>query len=107
DYYDTEGDILYLEKLLNEDPSPNLPLMKNDDLKQVDITMTKPSIEKYAFLEGTDKLPIIISKELKDEEKAALLKTKRRPPSLALMGRLPTDACLSVYVMLRARSKGA
>ncbi|GJR53750.1 reverse transcriptase domain-containing protein [Tanacetum coccineum] len=33
DYYDTEGDILYLEKLLNEYPSPNLPLMKNDDLK--------------------------------------------------------------------------
>ncbi|GJV21027.1 reverse transcriptase domain-containing protein [Tanacetum coccineum] len=29
---------------------------------------------KYAFLEGTDKLPVIISKELKDEEKAALLK---------------------------------
>ncbi|GJU42747.1 reverse transcriptase domain-containing protein [Tanacetum coccineum] len=27
-----------------------------------------------AFLEGTDKLPVIISKELKDEEKAALLK---------------------------------
>ncbi|GKF90543.1 hypothetical protein Tco_0274244, partial [Tanacetum coccineum] len=24
DYYDTKGDILYLEKLLNEDPSPNL-----------------------------------------------------------------------------------
>ncbi|GJS41992.1 reverse transcriptase domain-containing protein [Tanacetum coccineum] len=42
DYYDTEGDILYLEKLLNEDPSPNLPLMKNDDLKQVDVAMTKP-----------------------------------------------------------------
>ncbi|GKB82333.1 reverse transcriptase domain-containing protein [Tanacetum coccineum] len=88
DYYDTEGDILYLEKLLNEDPSPNLPPMKNDDLKQVDVTMTKPSIEEppelelkdlpshleYAFLEGTDKLPVIISKELKDEEKAALLK---------------------------------
>ncbi|GJS87073.1 reverse transcriptase domain-containing protein [Tanacetum coccineum] len=33
-------------------------------------------------------------------------KTKRRPPSLALMGRLPTDVCLLVYVMLRARSKG-
>ncbi|GJS41567.1 reverse transcriptase domain-containing protein [Tanacetum coccineum] len=47
DYYDTEGDILYLEKLLNEDPSLTLPLMKNDDLKQ---------------------------RELKDEEKAALLK---------------------------------
>nr|GEY54097.1 reverse transcriptase domain-containing protein [Tanacetum cinerariifolium] len=84
DYYDTEGHILYLEKLLNENPSPNLPPMKNEDLKQVDVTMTKPSIElelkdlpshlEYAFLEGTDKLPVIISKELKDEEKAALLK---------------------------------
>nr|GFA72491.1 reverse transcriptase domain-containing protein [Tanacetum cinerariifolium] len=29
DYYDTEGDILYLEKLLNEDPSPILPLAKD------------------------------------------------------------------------------
>ncbi|GKD19579.1 hypothetical protein Tco_1208737, partial [Tanacetum coccineum] len=88
DYYDTKGDILYLEKLLNEDPSPNLPPMKNDDLKQVDVTMTKPSIEEppelelkdlsshleYAFLEGTDKLPVIISKKLKEEEKSALLK---------------------------------
>ncbi|GJU88637.1 DNA-directed DNA polymerase [Tanacetum coccineum] len=88
DYYDTEGDILYLEKLLNEDPSLTLPPMKNDDLKQVDVTMTKPSIEEppklelkdlpshleYTFLEGTDKLPVIISKELKNEEKAAFLK---------------------------------
>nr|GEV83825.1 reverse transcriptase domain-containing protein [Tanacetum cinerariifolium] len=88
DYYDTEGDILYLEKLLNEDPSLNLFSMMNKGLKQADITMMKPSIEEpsklklkdlpshleYAFLEGTDKLPVIISKELKDEEKAALLK---------------------------------
>ncbi|GJV63237.1 retrotransposon protein, putative, ty1-copia subclass [Tanacetum coccineum] len=88
DYYDTEGYILYLEKLLNEEPSPTLPPMKNDDLKQIDVTMTKPSIEeppklelkdlpphlKYAFLEGNDKLPVMISKELKDEEKDALLK---------------------------------
>ncbi|GJZ81960.1 reverse transcriptase domain-containing protein [Tanacetum coccineum] len=33
-----------------------------------------PSHLEYAFLEGTDKLPVIISKELKDKEKAALLK---------------------------------
>nr|GEX82667.1 reverse transcriptase domain-containing protein [Tanacetum cinerariifolium] len=46
DYYDTEEDILYLDKLLNEDPSSNLPPMKNEDLKQADITMTKPSIEE-------------------------------------------------------------
>nr|GEW70688.1 reverse transcriptase domain-containing protein [Tanacetum cinerariifolium] len=90
DYYDTKGDILYLEKLLNEDPSLNLPPIKNEDLKQVDVTMTKPSIEEpselelkdlpsqieYAFLEGINKLPVIISKELKDKEKAALLKEK-------------------------------
>ncbi|GKG46227.1 hypothetical protein Tco_0501073, partial [Tanacetum coccineum] len=49
DYYDTEGDILYLEKLLNEDPSQNLPPMKT--LKQVDVTMTKPSIEEPPELE--------------------------------------------------------
>ncbi|GKF45017.1 hypothetical protein Tco_0131569, partial [Tanacetum coccineum] len=88
DYYDTEGYILYLEKLLNEDPSLTLPPMKNDDLKQVDITLTNPSIEEplelelknlpshleYAFLEGTDKLPVIISKELKVDKKSTLLK---------------------------------
>ncbi|GJW04259.1 reverse transcriptase domain-containing protein [Tanacetum coccineum] len=86
--FDPVGDILLLEKLLNEDPSPNLPPMKKEDLKQVDATMTKTSIEEppelelkdlpshleYAFLEETDKLPVIISKELKDEENAALLK---------------------------------
>nr|GEX21799.1 reverse transcriptase domain-containing protein [Tanacetum cinerariifolium] len=88
DYYDTEGDILYLEKVLNEDHSLNLPPKKNEDLKLDDATMTKPSIEEplelelkdlpsyleYAFLEGIDKLPVIISKELKDEEKAAIFK---------------------------------
>nr|GEW21892.1 reverse transcriptase domain-containing protein [Tanacetum cinerariifolium] len=88
DYYDMEGDILYLEKLLNEDPSLNLPPVKIEDLKKVNATMTKPSIKEpselelkelpshleYVFLEGTDKLPVIISKELKDEEKYALLK---------------------------------
>nr|GEY89137.1 reverse transcriptase domain-containing protein [Tanacetum cinerariifolium]GEY89405.1 reverse transcriptase domain-containing protein [Tanacetum cinerariifolium] len=138
----TEEDILYLEKLLNEDPSLNLPLVKTEDLKQVDATMTKPSIEEppkierkelpshleYAFLEGNDKLPVIISKELKDEEKSSLLKggiivvknedneliptrfrlthkTKKRLHSLALMERLPNDVCLLVYAMLQARSK--
>nr|GEV88048.1 DNA-directed DNA polymerase [Tanacetum cinerariifolium] len=88
DYYDTEGDVLYLEKLLNEYPSPNLPLIKNEDLKQVDVTIMKPLIEEppklklkdlpshleYAFLERTDKLRVIISKELKNDEKAILLK---------------------------------
>nr|GEV28009.1 reverse transcriptase domain-containing protein [Tanacetum cinerariifolium] len=57
DYYDTEGDIIYLEKLLNEDPSLNLPSIKNEDLKQADVNMTKPSIEEPLKLELKD-LPI-------------------------------------------------
>nr|GEU81104.1 reverse transcriptase domain-containing protein [Tanacetum cinerariifolium] len=83
-FYDPEGDILYLEKLLNDDPS-QLPLM---DLKQAEETKAKSSIEEpsklelkelpshleYDFLEETDKLPIIIAKDLKDVEKEALSK---------------------------------
>nr|GEY24924.1 reverse transcriptase domain-containing protein [Tanacetum cinerariifolium] len=40
DDFDPEGDIALIEKLLNKDSSPNIPPMKNEDLKQVDITMT-------------------------------------------------------------------
>ncbi|GKC21417.1 reverse transcriptase domain-containing protein [Tanacetum coccineum] len=86
DFYDTEGDILYLEQLLNEDPSPTPPPKKNEDLKEV--TKAKPSIEEppelelkdlpshleYAYLEENNKLPVIIAKGLKDNEKEALLK---------------------------------
>ncbi|GKE19746.1 hypothetical protein Tco_1431258, partial [Tanacetum coccineum] len=70
------GDFILEEIVTFLHPSPTLPPMKNDDLKQVDVTMTKPSIEEppelelkdlpshleYAFLEGTDKLSVIISK---------------------------------------------
>ncbi|GJR75061.1 reverse transcriptase domain-containing protein [Tanacetum coccineum] len=86
DFYDTEGDILYLEQLLNEDPSPTPSPKKNEELKEV--TKAKPSIEEppelelkdlpshleYAYLEENDKLPVIIAKGLKDDEKEALLK---------------------------------
>ncbi|GKE88752.1 reverse transcriptase domain-containing protein [Tanacetum coccineum] len=81
---DPEGDICLIKKLLNNDPF-QLPLM---DLKQVEVTKEKSSIEEplelelkdlpshleYAYLEGTDKLPVIIAKSLKDDEKEALLK---------------------------------
>ncbi|GJT65686.1 reverse transcriptase domain-containing protein [Tanacetum coccineum] len=85
-YYDSEGDILLLEKFLNDDPSsPPLPPQelkvvepKNekssiDEPPEVELKDLPPHLE-YAFLEGTDKLPIIIAKDLKDEEKAALIK---------------------------------
>ncbi|GKB18568.1 reverse transcriptase domain-containing protein [Tanacetum coccineum] len=88
DFYDTEGYILYLEQLLNEDPSPTLPPKKNEDLKQSEVAKAKPSIEEpselelkdlpshleYAYLEENEKLPVIIAKGLKYDEKEALLK---------------------------------
>nr|GFA77849.1 reverse transcriptase domain-containing protein [Tanacetum cinerariifolium] len=78
------GDILYLEKLLNDDPS-QLPLM---ELKQAEETKAESSLEEppelelkelpshleYAFLEETDKLPIIIATDLNEVEKEALIK---------------------------------
>ncbi|GKA83622.1 reverse transcriptase domain-containing protein [Tanacetum coccineum] len=83
--FDPEGELLLLEKLLNDDPSSPLP---PKELPFVEIKMIKsfiddppelelkdlPSHLEYTFLEGTDKLPVIISKKLKDKEKAALLK---------------------------------
>nr|GEV05038.1 reverse transcriptase domain-containing protein [Tanacetum cinerariifolium] len=83
-FYDPEGDILYLEKSLNDDPSQLPPI----DPKQAEETKAKSSIEeppevelkelpshlKYAFLEDTDKLPVIIAKDLKNVEKEALIK---------------------------------
>ncbi|GJY65188.1 reverse transcriptase domain-containing protein [Tanacetum coccineum] len=83
--FDPEGDIRLLEKLLNDDPSSPLPLKEHniEELKMIKSSIDDPlelelkdlpSHFEYAFLEGTDKLPVIISKELKDEEKAALLK---------------------------------
>nr|GEW27856.1 reverse transcriptase domain-containing protein [Tanacetum cinerariifolium] len=84
--FDLEGDIRLLEELLNNDPSssPLPPKELNvEEIKTVKSSIDEPpklklkelpSHLEYAFLEGTDKLPIIISIELKDEEKYALLK---------------------------------
>ncbi|GJW33659.1 reverse transcriptase domain-containing protein [Tanacetum coccineum] len=83
--FDPEGDIRLLEKLLNDDSSSPLPpkelnfeelkIIKSsiDDPPELELK-DLPSHLEYTFLEENDKLPIIISKELKDEEKAALLK---------------------------------
>nr|GEZ11249.1 reverse transcriptase domain-containing protein [Tanacetum cinerariifolium]GEZ15807.1 reverse transcriptase domain-containing protein [Tanacetum cinerariifolium] len=93
-YYDIEGDILLLEAFLNDDlslPSPTqrmyLPQIKKelkiyeakndkssiDEPPEVELKDLPPHLE-YAFLEGDDKFPIIIAKELSVEEKAALIK---------------------------------
>nr|GEV96806.1 reverse transcriptase domain-containing protein [Tanacetum cinerariifolium] len=81
---DLEGDICLIEKLFNDDPF-QLPPM---DLKQGEVAKAKSLIEEppdlelkdlpshleYAYLEGVDKLPVIIAKDLKVDEKEALLK---------------------------------
>nr|GFA50782.1 reverse transcriptase domain-containing protein [Tanacetum cinerariifolium] len=85
-YYDSEGDILLFEEFLNDDPSsPPLPPQelkifepKNekssiDEPHVVELKDLPPHLE-YVFLEGDDKLPVIIAKDLKDEEKTALIK---------------------------------
>ncbi|GJZ93942.1 reverse transcriptase domain-containing protein, partial [Tanacetum coccineum] len=83
--FDPEGDLLLLEKLLNNDLSSPLPpkelhfkeikTIKSsiDDPPELELK-DLPSHLEYAFLKGTDKLLVVISKELNDEEKAALLK---------------------------------
>ncbi|GKA35140.1 hypothetical protein Tco_0721631 [Tanacetum coccineum] len=92
-YYDPEGDILLLEAFLNDDPSLPPPTQGNylpeirKELKVCEAKTDKSSIDEppevelkdlpphldYAFLEGNDKLPIIIAKDLSVEEKAALI----------------------------------
>nr|GEY62563.1 DNA-directed DNA polymerase [Tanacetum cinerariifolium] len=66
-YYDSEGDILLLEAILNSDTSSPSPIMNN-------LCLRLPPHLEYAFLEGDNKLPVIIAKELGDEEKSALIK---------------------------------
>ncbi|GJV29485.1 reverse transcriptase domain-containing protein [Tanacetum coccineum] len=63
DDFDPEGDLLLLEKLLNDDPSSPLP---PKELNLEELKTVKSSI--------ADKLPVIIAKNLKDDEKARLLK---------------------------------
>ncbi|GJY10480.1 hypothetical protein Tco_0378665 [Tanacetum coccineum] len=85
DNFDPEGDLLLLKKLLNDDPSSPLPpkelhveelkIVKSsiDDPPELELK-DLPSHLEYAFLEGTDKLPVIIAKDLKEDEKVRLLK---------------------------------
>nr|GFB70375.1 reverse transcriptase domain-containing protein [Tanacetum cinerariifolium] len=93
-YYDPEGDILLLEAILNSEPLPPLPnhdqylpsykkelkvyeakTIKSsvDEPPEVELKDLPPHLE-YTFLEGNNKLPVIIAKELGNEEKSALIK---------------------------------
>nr|GEX41270.1 reverse transcriptase domain-containing protein [Tanacetum cinerariifolium] len=85
DCFYSEGDICLLEKFLNNDPSS--PLLSKE-IKTIELKSKKSSIEEppenklkdlpshleYPFLEGTNKLPVIIAKNLIDEEMERLIK---------------------------------
>nr|GFB24777.1 reverse transcriptase domain-containing protein [Tanacetum cinerariifolium] len=92
-YLDSKGDILLLAAFLNDDPSlppPNqgnyLPKVRKelkireaksdkssiDESPEVELKDLPPHLE-YVFLEGDDKLPVIIAKYLSMEEKTALI----------------------------------
>nr|GEY30582.1 reverse transcriptase domain-containing protein [Tanacetum cinerariifolium] len=92
-YLDLEGDILLFEAFLNDDPSLPLPTQGNylpevrKELKIYDAKSDKSSIDEplkfelknlspnleYAFLEGDDKLLVIIAKDLSMEDKTSLI----------------------------------
>ncbi|GJW92901.1 hypothetical protein Tco_0172573 [Tanacetum coccineum] len=93
-YYDPEGNILLLESFLNDDPSLPPPTQGNylpeirKELKVCEAKTDKSSIDEppkvelkdlpphleYEFLEGDNKLPVIIAIDLSVEEKAAVIK---------------------------------
>nr|GEZ53553.1 hypothetical protein [Tanacetum cinerariifolium] len=90
---DSEGDILLLEAFLNDDPSLPLPNQGNylpevrKELKICEAKSDKSSIDEppevelkdllpyleYAFLEGDNKFPVNIAKDLSVEEKIAFI----------------------------------
>nr|GFC34197.1 reverse transcriptase domain-containing protein [Tanacetum cinerariifolium] len=93
-YYDPKRDIQMLEAILNSDHVPSLPNHEQyvpsftnkikaceaktikssvDEPPEVELKDLPPHLE-YAFLEGNNKLPVIIAKELGEEEKVALIK---------------------------------
>ncbi|GJT70262.1 reverse transcriptase domain-containing protein [Tanacetum coccineum] len=91
----SDRDILLLESFLNDDPSPPpnqgnyLPEIRKelkiceakndkssiDEPPEVELKDLPPYLE-YAFLEGYNKLPVIIAKDLSVKEKSALIKEK-------------------------------
>ncbi|GJV89040.1 reverse transcriptase domain-containing protein [Tanacetum coccineum] len=100
-YYDPEGDILLLESLLNSDPSPSLnqgnylPEIRKelkvcksaessiDEPPEVELKDLPPHLE-YVFLADNNKFPVIIAKDLSDDEKTALIKVlKSRKQAIA------------------------
>ncbi|GJT44884.1 reverse transcriptase domain-containing protein [Tanacetum coccineum] len=109
-YYDPEGDILILDALLNSNPLPSpdqgdyspgiqkdLKVIEpkkssdeyatsyepKDEIPEVELKELPPHLE-YTFLEENNKLPVIISKDLSQDEKTSLIHVlKNRKQAIA------------------------
>nr|GFA00189.1 reverse transcriptase domain-containing protein [Tanacetum cinerariifolium] len=115
-FLDPEGDIFILETFLNDDPS--LPSLKQgnyllevrkelkifeaksdkssvDEPPEVELKDLPPYLE-YAFLEGDDKLPVIIVKDLSVEEKTALI-TVLSPTSEPWLGNFLISRVIKLF----------
>nr|GEW49246.1 reverse transcriptase domain-containing protein [Tanacetum cinerariifolium] len=92
-YYNPEGDILLLEAILNTKTVKS----SIDEPPEVELKDLPPHLE-YAFLEGDNKLPVIIAKELGDEEKSALIKG----PIGFVLEFNRKMACLSIHKIVRS-----
>nr|GFC07139.1 reverse transcriptase domain-containing protein [Tanacetum cinerariifolium] len=81
--FDPEGDIRLIEKMLNADPCslPPMDLKLAEESKEKSFVEEPPELElkylsshlEYAFLEDSNKLSVIIAKNLKVDEREALL----------------------------------
>nr|GFA38085.1 reverse transcriptase domain-containing protein [Tanacetum cinerariifolium] len=101
-YVDTKGDILLLEAFLNDDPSLPPPDQGNylpevskelkicgaksdkssiDEPPEVELKDLPPHLE-YAFLEGDDKLPVIIAKDLSKDFEPEVQHQRRVNPKI-------------------------
>ncbi|GJV97787.1 reverse transcriptase domain-containing protein [Tanacetum coccineum] len=110
---DLEEDIYVLEQLLNDYPFQLHPM----DLKQSEVTKAKSSIEEppelelkdlpshleYAFLEENNKLPVIIAKGLKNNQKEAIiniLKSHKRAIAWKITDIKGIDPCFCTHKIL-------
>nr|GEZ09585.1 hypothetical protein [Tanacetum cinerariifolium] len=123
---DREGDILLLEAFLNDDLSSpplnqrNIFSEVSKELKMCEAETKKSSVDEphavelkvlpphleYAFLEGDDKLPVIIAKDLSVEEKAALIMDQEKTTFTCPYGtfayrRMPFGLCNALRTFQR------
>nr|GEV89365.1 reverse transcriptase domain-containing protein [Tanacetum cinerariifolium] len=74
-YYDLSVNRIDIIDVSREEYAQEILVKAKSSIEEpLELELKEPSHLKYAYLEGADKLPVIISKDLKVDEKEALLK---------------------------------